>query len=682
MRTSSPLSVRRLVAGGVSLAVAAAMTLAGSVAAEASDTSCAYGTCYLSFAYTGTVDEWVVPANVTSIDVVAAGASGGASAPGSGSQGTGAGGDGGAVHAVLPVTPGEKLSVVVGGVGETGLANSTTPAAGGFGGGASAGARSNGQAYGSGGGGGGGTFLFSPNSLLIAAGGGGGGSSFSGSAVYGGAGGSSGDGKSGSSAYGAPSGGGATDTGPGEGGAQSYSGASGSSTFASSPSVLGKGGAGANSSTGKGYVTPGGGGGGADTSGAYAGAGGGGSGFVIPTATDVYDRKTRGGVGRISISYTDPNYGTALTLKASDNPTDATPTELTASITPASATGSVSFSDGDIDLGSATLANGTAMLKTTLSAGAHNITASYASNISHGASTVDTTVTVFAHTEAPAFAVASTSTSPIDKIVTAGEPFSFTDLAATGAPTPTYAIVANETTPDILDDVAFTDGALHGLTTVAGTWQVAIAASNSVGSAMEYVRLTVTPGPTVGLEAIVTPGNTSTHPNTLWIVDTDGTVVDGLSDEETLPTATINAHQGDAIAFKTIALDRFGNHIGDAPQPVTTSSVETDTISYDSATNLTTVRFNHASPHTISFTVDGITNSFTVQVIPAASANPSLAPTPGVGVNADARAAGPASNRLATTGSAPLAPLGWALGFLAAGIVVTMVRRHMTRRID
>ncbi|REC98105.1 hypothetical protein DEU35_2606, partial [Microbacterium sp. AG157] len=39
-----------------------------------------------------------------------------------------------------------------------------------------------------------------------------------------------------------------------------------------------------------------------------------------------------------------------------------------------------------------------------------------------------------------------------------------------------------------------------------------------------------------------------------------------------------------------------------------------------------------------------------------------------------------APNQLATTGSAPLAPLGWALGILAAGIAVTLIHRYRATR--
>ncbi len=109
---------------------------------------------------------------------------------------------------------------------------------------------------------------------------------------------------------------------------------------------------------------------------------------------------------------------------------------------------------------------------------------------------------------------------------------------------------------------------------------------------------------------------------------------------------------------------------------MTTSSIDTDTISYDPATNLTTVTFNHASPHVITFTVGNLTNSFTVQVT---TPNPT-GTNAGTGTNTGTTGVASAPNQLATTGSAPLAPLGWALGILAAGIAVTLIHRYRATR--
>jgi hypothetical protein len=66
----------------------------------------------------GTQATFVVPAGVTTIKIVALGASGGHSTGGTGTGG-GVGGEGGRVKATIPVTPDESLAVFVEGQGGT-----------------------------------------------------------------------------------------------------------------------------------------------------------------------------------------------------------------------------------------------------------------------------------------------------------------------------------------------------------------------------------------------------------------------------------------------------------------------------------------------------------------------------------------------------------------------------------
>ncbi|WP_309821796.1 Ig-like domain repeat protein [Microbacterium sp. 1154] len=659
----------------------AALTFAGAVSAQAADTSCVSGVCTVTFAYSGAAEQWVVPSGVTSVTATISAGSGGASAPNSYQAETGAGGLGGSVRATLTVEPGEKLTAVVGGAGKRGVPDSLAPAAGGFGGGGSAGTKDAALQHSSGGGGGGGSFLFSSGSLLLATGGGGGGSNAGSQAVIGGAGGSTGAGDPGNAPENASSwvysGGGATSSSPGNGGGGDYPGAAGSNSPASSSTAFGQGGAGSDNKTAYNYGTAGGGGGGfyggggggSDSPGGQTGSGGGGSGFVAKSATNVRALDGNSGNGSIVITYDDPKDATTIELKASDNPNDATATELTATVSPATATGSVTFTEGSTELGSITLIDGTVTLLNFLSAGTHTITASYSGDTSHGPSTTSTTVTVTAYT-APSFSTDSSTAEPIEKSAAAGETFSF-DLKATGTPTPIYMVENDDTDSTILPDgVTFADGILSGSTTRAGTWKIKVTATNSVGTATEYVKLTIAPGTATALEALVSPGDSSS--TTLWAVAPDGTVA-----------TTITANQGDSIVFDTMPVDQYGNPTtrGNV-QPVTTSSVDTDTITYDPVTNLTTVTFNHASPHTITFKVGNLTNSFTVQVTPTPTVTPSPTPTPSAGITPSTSGAS-ASSQLATTGSAPLAPIGWALGILAAGIAVTLVqRRRTTRRVD
>jgi hypothetical protein len=113
--------------------------------------------------------------------------------------------------------------------------------------------------------------------------------------------------------------------------------------------------------------------------GMYAGNPGNGTGktetirsFVITTPTQVVNAAT-----------------TTTVLTSSLNPAGlGQPLTLTATVTPSSATGTVNFSDGTTSLGSGTLSNGVATYVTSsLSLGAHSLTAVYAGDANDTAST-------------------------------------------------------------------------------------------------------------------------------------------------------------------------------------------------------------------------------------------------------------------------------------------------------
>ncbi|WP_146035529.1 Ig-like domain repeat protein [Microbacterium testaceum] len=292
------------------------------------------------------------------------------------------------------------------------------------------------------------------------------------------------------------------------------------------------------------------------------------------------------------------------------------------------------------------------------------------------------TVQVTPATAAPSFSTDSTSDAPITERVIAGQSFSF-DFTASGTPTPTYSIENDDADSIVLPDgVTFTNGILAGSSTRAGTWKIKVTATNSLGTATEYVKLTIAPGTATALEAAVSPGDSSS--TTLWAVAPDGTVTEPSN---STANTTITANQGDSIVFETMPVDQYGNPTTKGNvQPVTTSSIDTDTITYDPTTNLTTVTFNHASPHVITFTIGGLTNSFAVQVTPtptpstSASATTSTSASASTGTPASSSGSTSTSNHLAITGSAPLAPLGWALCILAAGVAVMLLQRHRTTR--
>jgi len=93
---------------------------------------------YQTFGYTGTQQSFVVPAGVSSVTVVATGASGGVGFHFSTKGAGGTGGRGAEVSAQLSVTPGETLYIEVGGPGAP-APGSTGAGSGGFNGGAAGG---------------------------------------------------------------------------------------------------------------------------------------------------------------------------------------------------------------------------------------------------------------------------------------------------------------------------------------------------------------------------------------------------------------------------------------------------------------------------------------------------------------------------------------------------------------
>ena len=223
--------------------------------------TCQGGTQVLT--YRGTAQGFVVPANCTSVRVKTWGAGGG-SAPST------IGGGGGYAQARISVTPGEVLTVIVGGGGDAG--QNSDGGLGGYGGGGNGGSSASSR---SGAGGGGRSALSRGVQDLVSAGGGGGSSGASWGYAAGGAGGG---------LAGAP-GEAVGEIGGGEGGTQTSGGAGGAGETNGQPGGSLQGGLGGSSQ----WVGNGGGGGGffgggagglGNVEAALAGGGGGGSGHL------------------------------------------------------------------------------------------------------------------------------------------------------------------------------------------------------------------------------------------------------------------------------------------------------------------------------------------------------------------------------------------------------------------
>ncbi len=272
------------------------------------------------FDYIGTTQTWIVPANVTKITVELYGAAGGGQTGGEGIQGVGPAlaGQGGYVKGDVVVTPGETLTLVLGGSPGT-----STRVSAGSNGGATGGAGGGGisPALEPGFGGGGMTEIRrGATKLAVAGGGGGGGGGFSINGSKGG----NGGGTAGSS----PGSGGGNGGGAGTTGAGGSAGSAGTSGAAGNAGTSGNGGGG-----GSGGSTMAGGGGGG---GGYFGGGGGGS-AAAPTTNGITGWGGGGGggasysagmVGGTVTAVNGGRYGNGRVIISYPEPAPNTPTNL------------------------------------------------------------------------------------------------------------------------------------------------------------------------------------------------------------------------------------------------------------------------------------------------------------------------------------------------------------------
>jgi hypothetical protein len=169
----------------MALVAASALLLAADPAAAASS----------SYSYSSQYQYFTVPAGITSLHIAVAGGSG---ADGQGNYGGGSGASGGEIDGDLTVTPGQVLTLWVGGAGQPGGGQGYgNPSHNDFEGGT--GGSGYGITTGNGGGGGAASYVKLANGQMIAVGGGGGGGGGSGTAPCCGSGGSGGYGSGGAS---------------------------------------------------------------------------------------------------------------------------------------------------------------------------------------------------------------------------------------------------------------------------------------------------------------------------------------------------------------------------------------------------------------------------------------------------------------------------------------------------
>jgi hypothetical protein len=275
-------------------------------------------------------------------------------------------------------------------------------------------------------------------------------------------------------------------------------------------------------------------------------------------------------------------------------------------------------------------------------------------------------------TEAPlAFTETSSSDAPLDLTATSGTPFSHR-FSVRGATEP---VVYSLAVSDGGDEDSFRSefsidpatGVLSGTPRAATGYDFEVIATSGSRTATAHVTLTVEPGATVGVLALVTHG----AEGPVWEIAADGTVteytVDELGAVQTHVVDSVPANEDIPVFVSGIAVDANGNRTADGPaeRSTVTSDVATDRITWIPEQRTSQVDFPHASIHTLTVTRGDVSTSFRVDVHPTPDA---------VGTST----ARPASGTLAYTGADESGPLAWALGLLAAGggLLVHRLRRR------
>ncbi|MBT2500930.1 putative Ig domain-containing protein [Curtobacterium sp. ISL-83] len=316
-----------------------------------------------------------------------------------------------------------------------------------------------------------------------------------------------------------------------------------------------------------------------------------------------------------------------------------------------------------------------------------------------GTSSSDATATV---TQDVAFADAATNTvdTPLEITATAGAAYSHDFAVAQGSGTVTYSI--GYSYPDEVDPTDPTDqpsnylpdgvtfdpstGAFSATSYSAGSYEFTVIASNGTSTATEYVDVTINPGKAVGVMAAATDLSseelfTSGKSGHFWIIAPDGsiTTVSVSSDPNAEPTFTPGGQptvkQGQSLWIQGNAVDQYGNdtapvdpETGNDVQPVVTSDVASDQISFDENEFANKVTFPHASTHHLTVAQQDVSVSFAVTVVPTATTIAVVHPV------------APTTGELAYTGSDATGALPWALGLLVAGAGLIGARTLRRRR--
>jgi hypothetical protein len=541
------LNPRRIVASSATLAVALGAAAGLVTPANAASTiGCDVGSCTATFAYSGATETFTVPPGVTALTIAMSGAQGGkitfANLPGA---------KGASVGGVLPVTPGQQLTVLVGqaGVGGGGAT---------FGGG---GATLPTSYLGSGGGG---SFVFdAAGQPLLVAGGGGGATVLSQPPAGIGVG--AGPGGTGASGAGL----GYSGETPPTGGSPTAGGTHGTDIFAAGTDGSGPAAAGAPGQGGAGGSLgdndPGAGGGGGyygGGGGGYAQSGAGGSGYADPSVTSLSSTAgANAGNGVVSLSWARQVATVALTQSPSAGSTVGDPVTVSATVSGPSGTptGVVSFAANGSAIAGCTaqaLVGGTATCTTTtLAVGSVTLRATYAGDTVYAAGSSSPTSYPVAY---PALTV-TTATLPSGQV---DDPYSVALHAAGGLAPYSWTVSSGVLPPGL---TLSSSGTISGTPSVADSGTAfTVQATDDQGTAYTATAA-LTIGVGVGSQAI---DFTSTVPAPATVGDNYPVAATGGRSGLDVTFTVDGSTTGSAcsITGSTVSFDHAGPCVVDADQ--------------------------------------------------------------------------------------------------------------------
>ena len=324
---------------------------------------------------------------------------------------------------------------------------------------------------------------------------------------------------------------------------------------------------------------------------------------------------TSAGTAAGQFTYTQTATTTALT--SSVNPSTAgQPVTFTAAVSPASATGTVTFSDGGTQIGTATLdSSGTATITTTtpLAAGTHMITASYGGDQNFAASTGSLTQTVNKTTTQTATTTALTSSVNPS---TAGQPVTFT--AAVSPASATGTVTFSDGGTQIGTATLDSSGTATITTTTplaAGTHMITASYGGDQNFAASTGSLTQTVNKTTTQTATTTALTSSVNPSTAG------------------QPVTFTAAVSPASATGTVTFSDGGTQIGTATLDSSGTATITTTTPLAAGTHMITASYGGdqnfaASTGSLTQTVNKTTTQTATTTALTSSVNPSTAGQP------------------------------------------------------